>query len=426
MLLVAATPIYGGLIVEVRPDMLGIAMQTWGVVLILGALEAARPDRRKIVMAFVCFGAAACVKQQLLANAAASTLLLAAAWRQKRLDFATLVIALLCDAAVIFTYYGAEFLITDGRIAQSVYQGARACAVVHPATWPDARNLLLVLCWKCIGLVLLSAAAALAWVESATGRRASFAMFAGNGLIAILTTLAVVQAFAVNPWVSASIVTGLLATIVGFLPLGAWALARSWRRRDLDAAFALYFLAELALTVCLFRLSSGAWYNYAVQAVIFAAILVARALASATEKPLPVPRAVGIALAVLAVPAFALTDVKETLARRRVERVLIQTLFASGRLAKSSVFFVDRPGLNRVHGRRDLVYDPWLYPVFESIHLAEPRSVWLEPALASGPVRVVVATRPEPRIDGLTHTLPELGFTSSGRFGPWFVWQRPP
>ena len=30
------------------------------------------------------------------------------------------------------------------------------------------------------------------------------------------------------------------------------------------------------------------------------------------------------------------------------------------------IFFADRPGLNRVHGRADLVYDPWLYPVFES------------------------------------------------------------
>ena len=43
----------------------------------------------------------------------------------------------------------------------------------------------------------------------------------------------------------------------------------------------------------------------------------------------------------------------------------------------TTIFFVDRPGFNRVHGRADLVYDPWLYPVFESIKLAEPRSAWL-------------------------------------------------
>ena len=35
--------------------------------------------------------------------------------------------------------------------------------------------------------------------------------------------------------------------------------------------------------------------------------------------------ALGIALAVLAVPAFALTDVKETLARRRVETALLES-----------------------------------------------------------------------------------------------------
>ena len=39
---------------------------------------------------------------------------------------------------------------------------ARACSVIHPATWQSARDSMLVLCWKCVGLILLLAAAALA------------------------------------------------------------------------------------------------------------------------------------------------------------------------------------------------------------------------------------------------------------------------
>ena len=78
-------------------------------------------------------------------------------------------------------------------------------------------NLLLALCWKCIGLVVLSAAAPSPGSFPPPRRRASLAMFTGTGLIAILTSLAVVQAFAVNPW-SASRSSPGLATIVGFIP----------------------------------------------------------------------------------------------------------------------------------------------------------------------------------------------------------------
>ena len=66
------------------------------------------------------------------------------------------------------------------------------------------------------------------------------------------------------------------------------------------------------------------------------------------------------------------------------------------RRPSSELFFVDRPGDNRVHGRLDLVYDPWLYPVFESIGLAEPRSAWLARALETGPVQRRRVTIAEP------------------------------
>ena len=132
----------------------------------------------------------------------------------------------------------------------------------------------------------------------------------------------------------------------------------------------------------------------------------------------------GISLAAVAVPAFGLTDVREIIARHRVESLLIQKFFERTGARGGTVFFVDRPGFNRVHGRAELVYDPWLYPVFESIKLAEPRSAWLGRATASGPVRVVVVSSPALRIDGVSQTLPELGYAVHGRIGPWFVWIR--
>ena len=63
-----------------------------------------------------------------------------------------------------------------------------------------------------------------------------------------------------------------------------------------------------------------------------------------------------------------------------------------------------------MNGRLDLVYDDWLYPVFESVHLAEPRSIWLRQALTDGSVRFVVNTSDANEIDGIGEPLRSLGF----------------
>jgi hypothetical protein len=424
VLLAAATPVYGGLIVEVRPDMLGVAIQTWGVVLLLGALQAERPSARKILIAFACFGAAACVKQQLAVTPGVSFFLLSSACRAKRVRFGTLIGAMVFDASVLFAYYGFEIEITHGRVAEAVYRAAQACSLVHPATWESARDSMLVLCWKCVGLILLLAASALAGIPAQAGRMRRFFAWLGTALIALVTVLTVVQIFVVTPSINGLIVLGLVVVLTAFIPIGVSAVVRIWRARGVDMAYSLYFAGELALTAYLFRLSTGAWYNYAVQAIIFASIIVARALARAVDRPLSMRAILGIALAAVAVPAFALTDVKEIITRRRAESSLIQRVFERTGARPDSVFFVDRPGFNRVHGRADLVYDPWLYPVFESIKLAEPRSAWLGRALANGPVRVVVVSSAALRIDGVSRSLPELGYVLRLRVGPWFVWAR--
>jgi hypothetical protein len=131
-----------------------------------------------------------------------------------------------------------------------------------------------------------------------------------------------------------------------------------------------------------------------------------------------------VALAALAVPAFAFTDITQVLAKRRADRTEVARVLEYVQRPATEIFFVDLPGENRTHGRLELVYDPWLYPVFESIGLAEPRSIWLEKALSAGPVRTVVAPASRSTIDGLKRTLPELGYRAASRVGRYLVWTR--
>lgn len=109
--------------------------------------------------------------------------------------------------------------------------------------------------------------------------------------------------------------------------------------------------------------------------------------------------------------------------RRNEARAIGRIVEETGR-PSSEFFFVGRPGDNRVFGQTGLVYDEWLYPVFESLHLADPRSNWLRHVLTTGPIRIVVNTTESPKIDGVGLTLPELGYASHIQVEPFFVWVR--
>ncbi|HEU5116275.1 MAG TPA: DUF2142 domain-containing protein, partial [Isosphaeraceae bacterium] len=94
-LLVASSPMIGSLPETVRADMLAIGLQTWGFALIVQA-EGLGASTRRLLVAFLAFGLAVCVKQHAVALLAVSSvwLLVKVARRQVGIGWAALAPAL--------------------------------------------------------------------------------------------------------------------------------------------------------------------------------------------------------------------------------------------------------------------------------------------------------------------------------------------
>ena len=96
------------------------------------------------------------------------------------------------------------------------------------------------------------------------------------------------------------------------------------------------------------------------------------------------------------------------------------------------IYFEDMPQRNRLYGRQSLAYDRWLYESYEALGMAEPRQVWLHHALTnrdpSRSIRVVIvpSNRPEggERVQGLSASLPELGYRIHQQYGHYAIWVR--
>jgi hypothetical protein len=132
--------------------------------------------------------------------------------------------------------------------------------------------------------------------------------------------------------------------------------------------------------------------------------------------------------AILAAAAVLITNLYEVHRARwdaTIDGALMSLLSANIDSPRESWFVVGRPGFNRLDGRLDLVYDDWLYPVFESTGRAEPRSQWLGRALLSGPVRVVVNNTDGPLVRGTGIDLRLLGYRHGFKADPdLYVWVR--
>jgi hypothetical protein len=411
-LLVSASPVLSGQPFAVRPDMAGVALQTWAVVLLLESLGG--PGRR-LGAASSLFGLSACVKQHLVGAWAVSAAL---AWMRGRAGSGSVARVVLPGVAVAGAILGAEWLVTGGRIRESAFVAAANVGRVHPGDWLHVGTVIAAMAGQSAGL------AALAVAGMAAARRGSggWILATASMLVAVLAGLAVAQLAIPDPWITGLLpVVALVGLIIGLA--GCVASVRSLGGVDrVDAALGLYLVIELLILVILCRSSSGAWINYGIQAIVFAAVLTARSLAIAVDAARGFRRALPT-LAAVAVLASAFMDAKVEVSRRRAERADLARIFASTGLPPAAFFFADRPGLNRMSGRLEIVYDDWLYPAFESLKLAEPRGRWLRSMLASrSSVRAVVLESDSPRVDGIPDPLPTLGFVPAGRFGPFRVW----
>ena len=164
-------------------------------------------------------------------------------------------------------------------------------------------------------------------------------------------------------WVGSIIVKmslGLLA-IAWVCGWGRW----NWRSlRMVDVALWAYLAAELLslAPLCVFNL--GAAENYAVQAVIFAGVLLGRALNRLLDECVSLKRLSALALAAALLLALDLRLLGIAAAFQGKHREMLEAVLASPEVAgcpADARFFAYATHLNRLHGRCSLAHDEWLY-----------------------------------------------------------------
>ena len=371
ILLIAAAPIPGILSVMVRPDALAVALQTWGVVWVLAALlrEAGEPTTRELLLAYTAFALAFCTKQHSLIAPVISSALLAVAVFQRRKRLQPIVLAHLAGLGVVLIDLIGEQLVTGGQMFQSAFVlPGGPFRTILLGSWTHVATTFAIVVKKLIGYIVL-------------------------------------------------------AVCCGVI-LGPWGGGR------LDRLLLIYTTAEVASQIPLYYYNSGAADNYMFQAVIFASVLMGRSLARRLEEP--DGRTWGLTLAALASLIIANRDFQfvELMWRTRNEdRVALRELLSRppiSSIEKDGIYFVDRPDLNRLHGNRHLVHDEFVYGAFETVGVAEPRSLWLRSALETGAVHFVIVPDDRQTLSGLKESLPKMGYRAVGRFGVYRLWEREP
>jgi hypothetical protein len=377
MALAASSWIVAGYAPTVRPDMLGVLFQSAGVLAVLQVLVAdhgARPRPRGLAAGAALLGLAFCVKQHDVAAAVVTAGLLLHAARTRPDVRAALSVPLLVGLAVVAVDFGVEELVTAGQMSRAVFLLPAGFSRLAPATWRLAVATLVIAAFQSFVVVVSGLACRLARGPSARGGR-------------------------------------------------------------LDALVWLYFGVEVAWAAVLYRGSAGAWYNYMIQAVLFACVLVGRGLARVSGPGEATRRAwlVGVAALVVLGPDLWILKNEVSLHFRQEVwlRGLLDDLRRVGVQPSREIYFAGLPGLNRRFGRLDLVHDEWLYGLFERVGAADPRSTWLRPALLSTVRVVVVPVDPPiafptdpPIIPGLRESLPALGYDPVLAAGRYRVWGR--
>lgn len=421
VLLILATPLLGSQPYSVRPDMMGIAFQTTGLLLVLTALRSKKRRGVMVAAAFTAFALTVCVKQHFVVVPVVSTVLLLAAWRRDR--HASLLIGggVLLASTIVLAVYGTEEVVTDGHLSRAIFLAAANVGGVHPGDWARVLIVFLAIIGRTAGVSILITAAGLCLIQRRPGRARAAIAVVGTCCVGLFVGIQAHLLLAPTEVELGLFVVAVMTANAVFIPICGRLERRSTAARQLDAALWLYMFAELALVVILCRVSTGAWVNYAIQAVVFACILSARALARALAAAVPVRALLPVVLASLNMLAGPFYFVYPSISHRQVEDLAKQMIFDDMKRPRHEYFFLDRPGDNRLNGRFDLVYDNWLYPVFESAKMAEPRSSWLLLRLTSGRVRFIVTDAENSRVPGIGETLLELGFAPRIHVGPFYV-----
>jgi hypothetical protein len=421
--LVAATVAAGGTPFEVRPDMLGVFLQSASVLFVLAALRSAGPGKARLDAAMIGFALAFCVKQTFVMPALISAALVLAASRRGVVEIRPTARGILLGLLVVLGVYGSEELATGGRMSQAVFVAAAHVPEVHPAGWFRATIVANAIFQWCIGLLALLTAAGAARVASRRGLGWKTLEIPAALLIPLFLALVSFEHANEPNWQRVLHTLGVAGTAVLAVPVYTLLQPAPRDRSRLDAVLWLYLIADLALTAFLSWSSTGAWVNYAIQPVVFLGVIAALSLTRAIDEALSYRSVLIIALAVTVPLLVVFKYVYRTTAQRLVERSALRTIFQELQCTPPELFFVDRPGDNRLHGRMELVYDDWLYPVFESLHLAEPRSIWLRRALRGRAVGYVIAMSDSKRIPALSEPLVRLGYVPSIQVGPFYVWK---
>ena len=165
-LLVGSAPVLAGQPFAVRPDMLGVALQSWGAVLVLESLGG--PGRR-LGLASVFFGMSACVKQHLLGAGAVSAAMVALGRVRGRVGPGALSRLVLPGLAVLVVVYGTEWLVTAGRVWEAAFVGAAHVGRIHPGNWDEVFVVMLGIFKASAGVVAVLSAPALVTVGSRPG-----------------------------------------------------------------------------------------------------------------------------------------------------------------------------------------------------------------------------------------------------------------
>ncbi len=323
-LLVAASPVLSGQPFAVRPDMAGVALQTWGVVLVLEGLGG---RRHRLEMASALFGLAACVKQHLIAAWAVSVALAALAWLRGRAGLGSATRVVLLGVMVAVLVYGAEWVATSGRIWEAAFVAAANVGRVHPGGWDFASVVLLGVAERSGGLVALLSSAALIAAGSRPGVMRQVLIALGTVAIGVILGALIVQTVVRSPYPGVVAIMATVLVAVVALPAVALSVRSLSTSIGVDAALWVYLAAEVGMAAFLSRSSTGAWLNYGIPATVFTSALAARGLSRALDANTPRGAALPAVLASLAVLASSLYGVGESDRRHRGERAVARAIY---------------------------------------------------------------------------------------------------